>query len=44
MDIFVDHAVSCVEPNWQPGLLGAHTFNTERGFTVIDGRRRRRFR
>ena len=43
-DEYVEREVSRIEPSWKPGVLCTHTFNENRGLTVIDGRwRRRRF-
>jgi hypothetical protein len=38
---FEEHAVTRLDPLWQPNLVGIHTINATAGLTVIDARRRR---
>lgn len=39
-DHFVEREVRRLDPAWQPGLLGCHTYNRAGGLTVVDGFRR----
>jgi hypothetical protein len=35
---YLERPIVTVEPNWQPGLLGIHTYNRAGRFEVIDGK------
>lgn len=39
-DVFIEREVALMTPDWQPGLLGVHTFNRAGRLTVVDGFRR----
>jgi hypothetical protein len=38
-DEYAESPVGRIEPNWAPGLVGTHTYNSTGGIEVVDGRR-----
>jgi hypothetical protein len=38
-DEYAESPVGRIEPNWAPGLVGTHTYNSSGGIEVVDGRR-----
>jgi hypothetical protein len=39
LDGYQESVVDVIEPDWEPGLRGTHTLNTDQGLTAVDVRR-----